>query len=148
MTRLEKLNYLFELLRKQGRVHTKGDLADLIGCNRASLSQAFSDKNGYLNDKLLRRIGDVAGLPNVDFDEHPLEDVAPDNMYDKLDKLSMSINTLINTNNALLEQQKLLIDTLSSMMRENAAERAKNADLLKLLVGLSAKYTNPRNNNE
>ncbi len=58
MTRVEQLEKIFNYLRTIGEVETKADFAKKIGITPSSLSSAFNQRAGYLNDYLfIMRIG-------------------------------------------------------------------------------------------
>ena len=58
MTRLEQLNAIYDLLRFQGVVRTKKELAEKLGVNYSTISQAFNGSERYLTDNLfVFRIG-------------------------------------------------------------------------------------------
>lgn len=50
-----RLESAFEALRSAGSVHTKGDLAVLLGVNRSSLSRAMNGDPQYLTESLTRK---------------------------------------------------------------------------------------------
>ena len=56
MDKLAQLNELYAELRAQGRVHNQNDLAEIIGANKSTISQALKGDPRYLTDGLLTRL--------------------------------------------------------------------------------------------
>lgn len=69
--KLDRLNRVYMMLRKQGKIRTWSDLAELADVNRTSLSNAKNGNEVYLTDSLIRKLEAVV--------DAPIEDVVPIN---------------------------------------------------------------------
>ena len=70
-----RLETAFEALRAAGVVHTKGDLAALLGVNRSSLSRAWNGDPQYLTESLIRKA--EAAMENIGTMPAPALDTLP-----------------------------------------------------------------------
>jgi len=61
MERKDRLKEAFEYLRKQGKAHTKADIADRMKASRPNVSSAFSGDAKCLTDKFLMRFNSAYG---------------------------------------------------------------------------------------
>lgn len=66
-TRKERLNELYECLRKKGIIHTKKDLAESIEQTLPAMYSAFSGNEDYLTDNLFKRICFVYPEFNIEY---------------------------------------------------------------------------------
>lgn len=62
-TKIDRLTYVFMKLKKEGRIRTWGDLAELADVNRATLSAAKNGNEVYLTDRLVQKIESVIDAP-------------------------------------------------------------------------------------
>lgn len=136
MTKKEKLHLAFNQAVMMGLLRKRQDLVEMMHINKATISQAFNDKNGYLTDSFLRRFNaslgnifnedwllgnsDVMMNQGVDIEEAPTQ-TSP--------TPSSDILSLRAHNTRLVEQNKRLLE----MLREKD----------KLIATLIEKVVNP-----
>lgn len=61
MCNIQRLNEAYEYLRNNGKVHTQTDLAEAMGANRVSISNAFKGNEKYLTKNFLIRFNSAFG---------------------------------------------------------------------------------------
>ena len=67
-TKKDRLNEVYEHLRKHFGVHTKKDFADALGIKQPGLYSAMNGNDAYLTDNLFKRIcAEYQGVFNLDY---------------------------------------------------------------------------------
>lgn len=68
MDRKSRIREVYNYLRSKGIIHTQKDLAELVGANRVTVSNALNDRGGYLTKDFVERINRFAGnIFNIDY---------------------------------------------------------------------------------
>ena len=136
-TRKERLNELYECLRRKGIVHTKKDLAESIDQTLPAMYSAFSGNEDYLTDSLFRRICYVYPEFNIDYllngnGSLLLTKDQPEEIHRKpSDDMPDFVQSLIDKTVELATRCESLEQKLSVSIADNRDLKSKLTDALK-----------------
>ena len=113
MNKTERINEIFQDLRRRGIIHNKRDFSALVNYNYNNFTLAMKGNEVYLTDKLMMRVEEVYARVL----EGPKPQEAPEHTYEPRQEQGMNPSELMKVIRSQQETIRGLSDNIATLVR-------------------------------